>query len=225
MTPDGRRRPQAEAATDVAHAGHAGQRGDANRTRLVPVTSVHEPASDPREDAVVALLQGIGEDPSREGLRDTPRRVVKALAEMTIGYQHDPAQILGTVFDEVSEEMVIVRGIPFWSLCEHHMLPFHGTAHVAYLPDGQVVGLSKIPRLVECFARRLQVQERMTTQVADALATHLQPRGVAVLIEGEHTCMRIRGIQREGTMITSAYRGTLRDDAARAEFLQHVRAR
>lgn len=237
MTPDDRRRARVDAAAVVAdrragppraegdNAVHARAHHEAVRTRLVPVTPVNEPARDAREEAVVALLEGIGEDPSRDGLRDTPRRVVKALAEMTVGYQHDPAQILGTVFDEDSDEMVVVRGIPFWSLCEHHMLPFHGAAHVAYLPDGQVVGLSKIPRLVECFARRLQVQERMTAQVADALATHLRPRGVAVLIEGEHTCMRIRGIQREGTMVTSAYRGALRDGPARSEFLQHLRPR
>ena len=173
------------------------------------------------EDAVVRLLEWIGEDPSREGLRDTPRRVVKAFREMTAGLGRDPAEVLGTVFTESCDEMVVVRGVRFSSMCEHHLLPFTGTATVGYVPDGRVVGLSKIPRLVELFARRPQLQERLTNQVASALMQHVRPRGVGVVIRAHHSCMGCRGVvQPDAEMVTSCMEGVLRDSpAARSELL------
>lgn len=173
-------------------------------------------------DAVVRILEHIGEDPNREGLRATPDRVVRAFSDMTSGYGADPALVLATVFEERCDEMVVVDGISFSSLCEHHLLPFTGTAVVGYVPDGKVVGLSKIPRLVEAYARRLQVQERMTTQIADSLNEVLAPKGVGVVVRAHHSCMGCRGVRQAGaTMITSAMLGLFReDDRARAEFLQ-----
>lgn len=176
------------------------------------------------ENAVARLLEHVGEDPSREGLLDTPKRVAKALLELTEGYEQDPAAILGRVFSEAAEEMVLVRDVPFWSLCEHHMLPFRGTATIAYVPsDGRIVGLSKISRLVQCYARRLQVQERLTREIAQALEDHLAPAGVAVLVQGEHTCMSMRGIRTPATMVTSHFLGSLREPGARKEFLALAR--
>lgn len=169
-------------------------------------------------DAVRDLLVLIGEDHGREGLQDTPARVIRAWLELTAGYEQDPAKILATTFAERADEMVLVRDVPFASVCEHHMLPFHGTVTVGYLPRDRVVGLSKIPRLIECFARRLQVQERMTTQIADAMMEHLQPLGVGVLVTGYHSCMAMRGVQKHGEMVTSSLLGKFRDEA-RAEFL------
>jgi GTP cyclohydrolase I len=173
-------------------------------------------------DAIIRLLQHIGEDPNRDGLIDTPKRVVKSLSELTNGYDLDPAEILSTTFDVTCDEMICVRKIPFSSLCEHHMLPFHGTATLAYIPapGGRVVGLSKLARLVDCFARRLQVQERMTSQIAEAIEEHLQPLGVGVIISASHTCMSMRGIAKPGEMVTSKLIGALRtESAARAEFM------
>jgi GTP cyclohydrolase I len=173
-------------------------------------------------DAVVRLIQHIGEDPTREGLLETPKRVVKAMRELTEGYGQDPKEILSKVFAEDSDEMVVINGIPYFSLCEHHMLPFLGTCTVAYLPNGGVIGLSKLPRLVNCFARRLQVQERLTTQIANAMATLIEPTpaGVAVIMSGRHTCMCMRGIKSEGMTTTSAMLGAFRDNpAARSELL------
>ena len=171
-------------------------------------------------EAVVALLQHIGEDPTREGLIDTPKRVVKALTEMTDGYSKDPAEVLGTTFNETQDQMIVVSGIEFASLCEHHMLPFTGIATVAYLPGNCIVGLSKIARLVEMYARRLQVQERMTNQIAQAIETHLGAKGVGVVIHGTHSCMKNRGIKKQGTMTTSCLLGEIRDEhSARHEFL------
>lgn len=174
-------------------------------------------------DAVVRLLQHIGEDPTRPGLADTPGRVLRALAEMTSGYSDDPASILARQFPDSYDEMVIVRGVDFTSLCEHHMLAFTGTATVAYVPaEGRgVVGLSKLARLVDCYARRLQVQERLTMQVADAIEEHLQPEGVGVVLRAQHSCMGCRGVRKPGAeMVTSALRGVLRTKPeARAEFL------
>jgi len=174
------------------------------------------------EGAVVTLLRWIGEDPDRDGLRDTPARVAKAWREMTSGYDDDPAAILSRTFDESSDEMIVLRGIDFHSTCEHHLLPFHGTAMVGYLP-GKVVGISKLARLVECFARRLQIQERMTRQIAEAVETHLDARGVGVIVRAHHLCMGCRGVrQPEAEMVTSAMLGTLRSDAkSRAEFLSN----
>lgn len=173
-------------------------------------------------DAVVRLLEHIGEDPTRDGLLDTPRRVVKAWRELTVGYTMDPAEILATTFDVTCDEMITVRRVPFSSLCEHHILPFHGHATVAYIPSpgGRIVGLSKLARLVDCYARRLQVQERLTAQIADAIDEHLQPIGVGVIVTASHTCMSMRGIGKPGEMVTSKLTGALRNDAAaRAEFM------
>ena len=173
------------------------------------------------ESAVATLLRFIGEDPSREGLADTPGRVVRAWREMTAGYHEDPAEILSRTFDETSDELIILRGISFYSTCEHHLLPFFGEACVGYLP-GKVVGISKLARLVNCFAHRLQVQERMTRQIAGAVETHLEARGVGVVVRAHHLCMICRGVkQQETDMVTSAMLGTLRTDAtSRSEFLR-----
>jgi GTP cyclohydrolase I len=178
-------------------------------------------------DAVMRLLQHIGEDVQREGLLDTPKRVVKALTEMTTGYELEAAQVLGTTFNVGNcDELVVVSGIHFDSLCEHHMLPFSGTAAVGYLPGERVVGLSKLARLVEMYARRLQVQERMTTQIATAIMDHLGARAAGVIVSGSHSCMSCRGVRKRATMTTSAMLGRLRDEAAmRAEFLDLVRLR
>jgi len=173
------------------------------------------------EEAVTTLLRFIGEEPERDGLRDTPARVVKAWREMTAGYAEDPAEILSRTFAETSDEMVILRGISFYSTCEHHLLPFYGEAVVGYLP-GKVVGISKLARLVECFAKRLQVQERMTRQIAEVVEKHLDARGVGVVLRAHHLCMGCRGVRQEETeMVTSSMLGTLRTDAtSRAEFLR-----
>lgn len=172
------------------------------------------------EDAVVRLLEYIGEDPKRDGLVNTPARVVKALGEMTSGNRDDPADILATTFAADCDEMVVVRNIPFYSLCEHHLLPFHGTATVGYIPTDRVVGLSKIARLVNCFGRRLQIQEQMTRQVVDAMMEYLDPVGAACVIKATHTCMAMRGIRSDGETVTSALAGAFLDKPeARAEFM------
>lgn len=191
------------------------------RTRLGWLVFPWERATGP-EDAVVRLLEHVGENPAREGLLNTPGRVVKALREMTEGYSADVPAILATTFDEQSDEMVVLSGIRFASMCEHHMLPFVGTATVGYIPGRRVVGLSKMARLVHAYARRLQVQERMTSQIAAAMEEHLQPRGVGVVIHGQHMCMSCRGVNQAGaTMTTSAMLGIMKhSDAARAEFLR-----
>jgi GTP cyclohydrolase I len=169
------------------------------------------------EAAVRELLAAIGEDPDRAGLQDTPARVARAYAEMFAGLTQDPYDVLATTFDEGHDELVLVKDIPMYSTCEHHLVPFHGVAHVGYIPgrDGRVTGLSKLARLVEVYARRPQVQERMTRQVADALYEVLKPRGVIVVIEAEHLCMAMRGIRKPGaTTMTSAVRGIFRENAA-----------
>jgi GTP cyclohydrolase I len=176
--------------------------------------------------ALRTLLAYIGEDPDREGLQDTPDRVLRAYGEQFAGYKQDPAEILATTFAEVEgyQEMVLLKDIPFHSTCEHHLQPFEGKAHVAYLPGDRVVGLSKLARLVDCFARRAQIQERMTRQVASALMEHLAPRGAAVMVEAAHGCMRCRGVRKDGAqMVTSAYEGELAAPDARREFLQLVK--
>ena len=173
------------------------------------------------EKAVVTLLRFIGEDPGRDGLVDTPARVIKAWREMTSGYDEDPAEILSRTFDESSDELIILRGVSFYSTCEHHLLPFYGEASVGYLP-GKVVGISKLARLVNCFAHRLQIQERMTSQIAQAIEEHLDAKGVGVILRAHHLCMGCRGVRQEETeMVTSSMLGTLRTDAtSRAEFLR-----
>lgn len=175
-------------------------------------------------DAVVRLLQFLGEDPTRDGLVKTPLRVVKALSDLTSGYKDDPAFILSTSFDVSHDEMVVVRDIPFWSLCEHHVLPFHGLATVGYIPGSKVVGLSKLARLVHCFARRLQVQERMTEQIAEALLDYVDCRGAACLVRASHTCMEMRGVRSTGETVTSCLLGMMREAEARAEFLDLARS-
>lgn len=184
----------------------------------------------PRVQRVIReLLEAIGEDPSREGLRETPRRVADMYVELFEGIESDPGEHLRVTFEVGHDEMVMVRDIPFTSLCEHHLVPFVGHAHVAYLPaaNGRITGLSKLARLVEGYARRLQVQERMTTQVVEAMERELKPRGSIVVIEAEHFCMSMRGVKKEGmTTVTSAVRGVFRDDAAyRAEALQYIHQR
>jgi GTP cyclohydrolase IA len=170
--------------------------------------------------AMREILEAIGEDPDRDGLRDTPERVARMFAEICSGIHQEPAEHLTVTFDASHDEMVLVRDIPLYSLCEHHVIPFAGKAHVAYIPgkDGRITGLSKIARLVEGFSRRLQVQEKLTVQIADAMETTLEPRGVMVIIEAEHLCMSMRGVQKAGsTTVTSAVRGLFRENVATRE--------
>jgi GTP cyclohydrolase I len=177
------------------------------------------------EQAVRDILLHVGEDPARDGLLNTPKRVRKMYGELLAGYTTDPAALInGALFDVDYDEMVVVRDIEYQSLCEHHMLPFMGRAHVAYIPNGKVVGLSKIPRIVDMFARRLQVQERMTRQIADLIQETLQPRGVAVVVEGVHLCAMMRGVKKANSrMVTSALLGDFKTNlATRNEFMQHI---
>ncbi|RME45073.1 MAG: GTP cyclohydrolase I FolE [Chloroflexi bacterium] len=177
------------------------------------------------EDAIRRLLVEIGEDPDRQGLLRTPHRVARMYEELTAGYRVDRDELLNeAIFDIKYDEMVVVRDIDFYSLCEHHLLPFFGKAHVAYIPDGRVIGLSKIPRIVEMFARRLQVQERMTQEIAEFLLEILEPMGVAVVVEGAHMCAMMRGVKKDNArMVTSAMLGIFRrDPRTRAEFLGHI---
>lgn len=174
---------------------------------------------------VRALLEALGEEPDREGLRRTPERVEKSLRWLTRGYEMSVAQVVGkAVFEQKHENMILVRDIEIYSLCEHHLLPFFGRAHVAYIPDGKILGLSKLPRIVEVFARRLQVQERLTDQVADAVMDVLHPLGVGVVVEAVHLCMAMRGVEKQNSKtVTSALRGGFRDDPkTREEFLRLV---
>ena len=177
------------------------------------------------ERAVREILIAVGEDPDREGLVETPRRVAKSYAEVFAGLHQNPADLLATTFDIDHEEMVLVKDIPFYSTCEHHLVPFHGTAHIGYIPshEGKVTGLSKLARLVEVFARRPQVQERLTTQIVDALMEHLEPKGAIVVVECEHMCMSMRGVRKPGAKtVTSAVRGQLRETATRAEAMSLI---
>jgi GTP cyclohydrolase I len=177
------------------------------------------------EEIVREILLRLGEDPSRDGLMATPGRVEKSMAFLTKGYDENAAEILrGALFDEDYDEMVIVKDIEIFSLCEHHMLPFFGKVHVAYVPNGKVIGLSKIPRLVEVFARRLQIQERLTRQIADAIQDAIAPQGVGVVIEARHLCMMMRGIEKQhSSTVTSAMLGCFRKKETRLEFLSLVR--
>ena len=195
------------------------------RQRAMP----ERPSREEAEAAIRTLLAWAGDDPSREGLRDTPKRVVRAFEELFAGYGQTPDDALSTVFEEVHdyEDMVLVRDIPFVSHCEHHMVPFIGKAHIAYYPSGGVVGLSKLARVVDIFAKRLQTQEAMTAQIADAIENALKPRGVAVLVEAEHMCMSMRGVQKPGTStVTMQFTGIFRDNAQQqARFLTFVQKR
>jgi GTP cyclohydrolase I len=177
------------------------------------------------KDHVRAILEGLGEAPDREGLALTPERVEKALRFLTRGYSQDPCQVLNEALFTVSyDEMVIIKDIDLFSLCEHHMLPFFGKAHVAYLPDGKVVGLSKVPRLVEMFARRLQVQERLTVEIAEAIEETVKPRGVGVVIEAKHFCMIMRGVEQQNSVaVTSCMKGDFRELKTREEFLSLIK--
>jgi GTP cyclohydrolase I len=185
--------------------------------------SFQQAGEDEMQTLVERQLELLGEDAAREGLARTPLRVASALRFLTNGYHHSVADVVGEgVFNDAYQNMVLVRDIEVYSLCEHHMLPFFGKAHVAYIPDGRIIGLSKIPRIVDVFARRLQVQERLTDQVADALMDVLQPRGVGVVIEAQHFCMMMRGVEKQNSStVTSALRGDFRDcEMTRQEFLR-----
>ena len=198
----------------------AHENGNGNGPKAVRPTQVRV------EDLYREILAFVGEDPNREGLLRTPHRVVEALKFLTSGYQQNVQALLnGAIFREDYDDMVVVKDIEFYSMCEHHLLPFFGKAHVAYIPNGKIVGLSKIPRLVDMFSRRLQVQERLTTQIAEALEEALQPKGVAVVLEGAHMCMRMRGVQKqESSMVTSHVMGAFRTDrATRQEFMALVK--
>ncbi len=194
------------------------------------MVDVSTPPGIDRERAAAAvreLLLALGEDPDRDGLVDTPMRVAKAFEETFSGLHQDPAEILARTFSIDHDELIIVKDIELYSTCEHHLVPFHGVAHVGYIPgkDGQVTGLSKLARLVDVYAKRPQVQERLTTQIADALVTHLGAQGVLVVVECEHLCMSMRGVRKPGaTTVTSAVRGQLRDPATRAEAISLMKA-
>lgn len=191
-----------------------------------------EPRIAPRtpalEDLVSGVLKSLGEDPERDGLRQTPARVARSLSFLTGGYWEDPKEVVnGAVFENDSDEMVLVRGVEFYSLCEHHLLPFFGKCHLAYLPAGKVIGLSKLARLVEVFSRRLQVQERMTLEIAKALSELIPNHGVGVVVEAQHLCMKMRGVQKQGgDTVTSALLGRFREDhRTRHEFLSLIQPR
>ncbi len=178
------------------------------------------------ESAVRSILTNVGEDVSREGLQRTPHRVAKMYGEILAGYEMDPEKIVnGALFDVEYDEMIVVKDIEYFSMCEHHMLPFYGRAHVAYIPSEKIIGLSKIPRIVEMFARRLQVQERLTRQIADLIDEILQPLGVAVVVEGAHMCSMMHGVKKEHPrMVTSAMLGSFKENSmTRNEFMQHLR--
>lgn len=201
---------------------------DQNESKLIQIADLfndHEIDLDAIEDAIRQTLNAIGEDPEREGLKRTPERVAQAYIELLAGYRTDPVALLNDALFEVAyDEMVLVRDIEFYSLCEHHMLPFLGRAHVAYIPKGRVVGLSKLPRIVDMFARRLQLQERMTRQIADFVDELLDPHGVAVVVEGLHLCAMMRGVKKhEARMTTSAMLGAFRKSIkTRQEFLDNI---
>jgi len=198
----------------------------ANTWVVFPWETLQEDTIGGREQAVVALLRSVGEDPLREGLKDTPKRVAKMYDELCSGYEQDPETLLSTTFNnDACDEMVVLKDIPFSSLCEHHMLPFRGKVHFAYIPDHAIVGVSKIARLVECFARRLQIQERMTMEIGKAFEEVVEPKGVGVVVEAAHECMLIRGIKKEGSVMKTSYLGgAFKDEkATRDEFLTLIK--
>jgi GTP cyclohydrolase I len=202
-----------------------GNRQDGNRQDVNHGAPARQFDAPRIEAAVREILLAIGEDPDRDGLRDTPARVARAYAEQFAGLRQRPADVLTTVFDESHDEIVIVRDIEVYATCEHHLVPFIGVAHIGYIPNvkGQITGLSKLARLVDVYARRPQVQERMTCQIADALTGTLEPRGVVVVIEAEHLCMSMRGVRKPGARtVTSAVRGAFRDPVTRAEAMSLI---
>ncbi len=194
---------------------------------IVNETSLHGLEGFSTQELLAELISRLGEDITREGLARTPERVEKAMAFLTKGHNEDPGKILrGALFDVAYDEMVIVKEIEMFSLCEHHLLPFFGKVHVAYIPKGKVIGLSKIPRLVDVFARRLQVQERLTRQIAEAIEAAVEPQGVGVVIEARHLCMMMRGVEKQNSStVTSAMLGVFQNQNTRAEFLSLVRDR
>ncbi len=190
------------------------------------LSGLFSPADEQIKLAIRSILESVGENPDRDGLKNTPARVARMYAEILRGYHADPTALINSALFEVDyDEMVVVKDIEYYSLCEHHLLPFYGVAHVAYIPHGKVLGLSKIPRVVDMFARRLQVQERMTRQIADFLNDVLHPRGVAVVVEGAHLCAMMRGVRKANArMVTSAVLGGFKSDArTRSEFFEHIR--
>ncbi len=192
------------------------------------LSGLFSPADEQIKLAIRSILESVGEDPDRDGLKNTPARVARMYAEILRGYHANPTALINSALFEVDyDEMVVVKDIEYYSLCEHHLLPFYGVAHVAYIPHGKVLGLSKIPRVVDMFARRLQVQERMTRQIADFLNDVLHPRGVAVVVEGAHLCSMMRGVRKANArMVTSAVLGGFKTDArTRSEFFEHIRKR
>jgi GTP cyclohydrolase IA len=212
-------------ADDHAAVGEAELTADVERARPIQGAGKLDIPAGPVEDAVREILMEIGEDPDRQGLVGTPDRVHRMYAELTAGYHVNPERLVnGAIYDIAYSEMVVVKDIPFYSLCEHHLLPFFGQAAVAYIPKGKVIGLSKIPRVVEMYARRLQVQERLTQQIADFINDRLAPQGVGVVIEATHLCAVMRGIRKPGTiMTTSSVLGLFRTrDRTRAEFFSHL---
>ena len=212
---------------DIKRFGPTQARPVESRPERAVERPIERPAREAAEAAVRTLIAWTGDDPDREGLIDTPERVVRAYEELYSGYGHDPAEVLGTTFKEIGgfQDMVLVRDIPFYSHCEHHMVPFTGRAHIAYYPVDGVVGLSKLARLVDLYARRLQTQETLTAEIADALERYLGARGTAIMLEAEHLCMSMRGVQKAGSStMTSRFTGVFKDDAAeREKFLNLVR--
>jgi GTP cyclohydrolase I len=207
--------------------GHNGNGHHGTALLERPVQAKSQEAYDPEFEAIIEqMLVRVGEDPDRDGLLRTPLRVAKAMDFLTSGYRTELDEVVNdAVFEDDGQEMVIVRDIEFYSLCEHHMLPFYGKMHIAYIPNGKIIGLSKLARITDLFARRLQVQERLTNQIADALVEILQPKGVAVSADAAHFCMMMRGVQKQGsTTLTSAMRGVFKEDETlRREFMQSVR--
>jgi GTP cyclohydrolase I len=224
--PEHVRKLVAEIETEIGESDDAALAAPIEGSGARPPNGVGHGANNGKvEEAVRDILVEIGEDPERDGLLGTPDRVHRMYAELTAGYHVDPDRLVNSaIFDVDYSEMVVVKDIPFYSLCEHHLLPFFGTASVAYIPRGRVIGLSKIPRIVEMYARRLQIQERMTQQIADFLNERLQPQGVGVVVEANHLCSVMRGIRKPGTvMTTSAVLGLFRSrDRTRAEFFSHL---
>lgn len=214
------------AALDWFSASNGNGHGLVTAPAVLPKSD--QESYDPEFEAIIReMLERVGEDPDREGLVKTPLRVAKSMDFLTNGYRTSVEDVVnGAIFDEDAEDMVLVRDIEFYSMCEHHMLPFYGKAHVAYIPDGKIIGLSKLARIVDVFARRLQVQERLTSQVAQALEDLLEPKGVAVSTDAAHFCMMMRGVQKQGsTTITSAFRGSFKEDQTmRQQFLDMIKA-